>query len=66
MLTHITASANEDFCGESNYLVDRNRVLHQQINKPILLTDHERRTLAEITPTRLLSFIRWGPDGTKC
>jgi hypothetical protein len=29
------------------YLLEENRVLRHQIDKRILLTDHERRTLAE-------------------
>ena len=47
MLACITGSVNEDLLRRIEYLLEENRVLHNQISKRILLTDHERRTLAE-------------------
>jgi putative transposase len=47
MLAYITGSVNEDLLSRIEYLLEENRVLRNQIDKPILLTDHERRTLAE-------------------
>jgi hypothetical protein len=47
MLAYITGSVNEDLLRRIEYLLEENRVLRNQIQKRILLTDHERRTLAE-------------------
>ena len=47
MLAYITGSVNEDLLRRIEYLQEENRVLHNQIDKRILLTDQERRTLAE-------------------
>ena len=47
MLAYITGSVNEDLLCRIEYLLEENRVLRNQIQKRILLTDHERRTLAE-------------------
>jgi putative transposase len=47
MLAYITGSVNEDLLRRIEYLLEENRVLRHQIDKRILLTDHERRTLAK-------------------
>ncbi len=47
MLANITGSVNEDLLRRIEYLLEENRVLRNQIQKRILLTDHERRSLAE-------------------
>jgi hypothetical protein len=47
MLAYIIGSVNEDLLRRIEYLLEENRVLRNQIQKRILLTDHERRTLAE-------------------
>jgi len=47
MLAYITGRVNEDLLRRIEYLLEENRVLRNQIQKRILLTDHERRTLAE-------------------
>ena len=47
MLAYITGSVNEELLCRIEYLLEENRVLRNQIQKRILLTDHERRTLAE-------------------
>jgi len=47
MLAYITGSVNEDLLRRIEYLLEENRVLRNQIDKRILLTDSERRTLAE-------------------
>jgi putative transposase len=47
MLAYITGSVNEDLLRRIEYLLEENRVLRNQIQQRILLTDHERRTLAE-------------------
>ena len=47
MLAYITGSVNEDLLRRIEYLLEENRVLRHQIDKRLLLTDHERRTLAE-------------------
>ena len=47
MLAYITGSVNEDLLRRIEYLLEENRVLRHQIDKRILLTDHERCTLAE-------------------
>jgi hypothetical protein len=47
MLAYITGSVNEDLLCRIEYLLEENRVLRHQIQKRILLTDHERRTLAD-------------------
>ncbi len=46
MLVYITGSVNEDLLHRIDYLIEENRVLRNQINSRILLTNHERRTLA--------------------
>jgi Homeodomain-like domain len=47
MLAYITGNVNEDLLRRIEYLLEENRVLRNQIEKRILLTDQERRTLAE-------------------
>jgi len=47
MLAYITGSVNEDLLRRIEYLLEENRVLRNQIQSRVLLTDHERRTLAE-------------------
>ena len=47
MLAYITGSVSEDLLRRIEYLPEENRVLRNQIQKRILLTDRERRTLAE-------------------
>jgi putative transposase len=46
MLAYITGSVNEDLLRRIEYLLEENRVLRNQIDSRILLTDHERGTLA--------------------
>ena len=47
MLAYITGSVNEDLLRRIEYLLEESRVLCHQIDRRILLTDQERRTLAE-------------------
>jgi putative transposase len=47
MLAYITGSVNEDLLRRIAYLLEENRVLRNQIQQRLLLTDYERRTLAE-------------------
>jgi transposase InsO family protein len=47
MLAYITGSVNEDLLRRIECLLEENRVLRNQIQKRILLTDSERCTLAE-------------------
>jgi Homeodomain-like domain len=47
MLAYITGSVNEDLLRRIEYLLEENLVLRNQIQRRLLLTDHERRTLAE-------------------
>jgi putative transposase len=47
MMTYITGSVNDDLLRRIEYLLEENRVLRQQINKRLRLSDYERRTLAE-------------------
>jgi hypothetical protein len=47
MLAYITGSVNEDLLRRIEYLLEENRVLRNQLERRILLTDNERRTLAE-------------------
>jgi hypothetical protein len=47
MLAYITGSVNEDLLRRIEYLLEENRVLRHQIDRRILLTDRERRTLAD-------------------
>jgi len=46
MLAYITGCVNEDLVWRIEYLLEENRVLRHRIEKRILLTDSERRTLA--------------------
>ena len=46
MLAYITGSVNEYLLRRIEYLLEENRVLRNQIDSRILLTDHERGTLA--------------------
>jgi putative transposase len=46
MLAYISGSVNEDLLRRIEYLLEENRVLRNQIQSRVLLTDHERRTLA--------------------
>ncbi len=47
MLAYISGSVNEELLRRIEYLLEENRVLRNQIDRRILLTDSERRTLAE-------------------
>jgi transposase InsO family protein len=47
MLAYISGSVNEELLHRIEYLLEENRVLRNQIDRRILLTDSERRTLAE-------------------
>jgi transposase InsO family protein len=47
MLAYITGSVNEDLLRRIEYLLEENRVLRHQIQQRLLLTDHERRNLAQ-------------------
>jgi len=47
MLAYITGTVNEDLLRRIEYLLDENRVLRNQIDSRILLTDNERGILAE-------------------
>ncbi|NQT37259.1 MAG: hypothetical protein HQ581_07210, partial [Planctomycetes bacterium] len=47
MLAYISGSVNEELLRRIEYLLEENRVLRDQIEKRIRLTDPERRTLAE-------------------
>jgi len=46
MLAYITGSVNEDLLRRIEYLLEENRVLRNQIDGRILLTDHEQCALA--------------------
>ena len=46
-LAYITGRVNEDLLHRIEYLLEENRVLHNQIDSRILLTDNERDILAE-------------------
>jgi putative transposase len=47
MLAYITGSVNEDLLRRIEYLLEENRVLRNQIDSRILLTDNERCALAK-------------------
>jgi hypothetical protein len=47
MLAYVTGEIEESLLLRIEYLIEENRVLRNQIEKRILLTDAERRTLAE-------------------
>jgi putative transposase len=47
MLAYITGSVNESLLRRIEYLLEENRILRNQIQRRITLTDGERRTLAE-------------------
>ena len=47
MLVYITGSVNADLLHRIEYLLEENRVLRNQLEKRLHLTDPERRTLAE-------------------
>ncbi|NQU10670.1 helix-turn-helix domain-containing protein, partial [bacterium] len=47
MLAYISGSVNEELLRRIEYLLEENRILRNQIQKRILLTDGERRILAE-------------------
>ncbi len=47
MLAYITGSVNEDLLHRIEYLIEENRVLRNQLDKRVHLTDSERRALAE-------------------
>ena len=47
MLAYISGSVNEELLRRIEYLMEENRVLRNRIEKRILLTDPERRSLAE-------------------
>jgi putative transposase len=48
LLACITGSVEEELLLRNEYLVTENRILHQQIQGRLRLTDAQRRTLAEI------------------
>jgi putative transposase len=48
LLAYITGSVDQQLLLRNEYLVTENRILRQQINSRIRLTDGERKTLAEI------------------
>ena len=47
MLAYVTGEIEESLLLRIEYLIEENRVLRNQIETRILLTDAERRTLAE-------------------
>jgi putative transposase len=47
MLAYISGSVNDELLRRIEYLLEENRVLRQQIDRRLQLTDHERRTLAD-------------------
>jgi putative transposase len=47
MLAYVTGSVNEDLLRRIEYLLEENRVLRNQLDKRVHLTDSERRTLTE-------------------
>ena len=47
MLAYVTGEVNESLLARTEYLIEENRVLRNQIEKRILLTNPERRILAE-------------------
>ena len=47
MLAYVTGEIEESLLLRIEYLLEENRVLRNQIDRRILLTDSERRTLAE-------------------
>ena len=47
MLAYVTGEVNESLLAKIEYLIEENRVLRNQIEKRILLTDAERSILAE-------------------
>lgn len=47
MLAYVTGEIEESLLQRVEYLIEENRVLRKQIDKRILLTDAQRRTLAE-------------------
>lgn len=57
-LAYSTGSVNEDLLCRIEYPLEENRVLRNQIQKRILLTNHERRTLAERAIARRAEFVR--------
>ena len=48
LLAHITGSIDAELCLRNEYLEAENRILRQQINGRVQLTDGDRRTLAEL------------------
>jgi hypothetical protein len=48
ILGYISGSVNEELLSRIEYLVSENRILRGQIKGRILLSDAERKTLAEI------------------
>jgi putative transposase len=48
LLACITGSVDEELLLRNEYLVEENRILRQQIEGRVQLTDAQRRTLAEI------------------
>ena len=48
LLAYITGSIDEELLLRNEYLVTENRLLRQQIQGRVQLTDAERKTLAEI------------------
>ena len=47
MLAYITGSVNEELLRRIEYLLEENRILRNQLDKRLRLTNHERRSLAE-------------------
>jgi putative transposase len=48
LLAYITGSVDQELLLRNEYLLTENRILRQQINGRVQLTDAERKTLAEI------------------
>ena len=48
MLAYITGSVDQELLQRNEYLVAENRILRNQLQGRLCLTDGERRTLAEI------------------
>ncbi|MDA1043816.1 MAG: hypothetical protein O3C57_01190 [Verrucomicrobia bacterium] len=47
MLAHVTGEVDQSLLLKIEYLIEENRVLRNQIDRRILLTDAERRILAK-------------------
>ena len=61
MLAYISGSVDEELLLRNEYLVAENRILRNQIQGRLRLTDGERRTLAEIGKARTISYCSPSP-----